>query len=45
MILTVLVGYIAYVMVRFDFKLKHVFEVLLLPLFLVPPFVGAIGMI
>ena len=45
-ILTVLAGYaIAYVMVRFDFKLKHVFEVLLLLPFVVPPFVGAIGMI
>lgn len=44
--LTILIGYlIAYLMVRCEFFLKEVYRILLLLPFIVPPFVGAIGMI
>jgi len=43
---TLLVGYaLAYVMVRYDFRLRGAYESLLLIPFIVPPFVGAIGML
>ncbi len=42
---TLLVGYLlAYVMVRYEFRLRGAYESLLLIPFIVPPFVGAIGM-
>ncbi len=44
--LTIIVGYvIAYALVKYDFTLKGLFQILLLLPFIVPPFVGAIGMI
>jgi len=43
---TILIGYIiAFIMVRYEFRLKGLFQVLLLLPFIVPPFVGALGML
>lgn len=45
-VVTILVGYaLAYVMVRYEFRLRGVYESLLLIPFIVPTFVGAIGML